>query len=586
MIGGVTRHVQGPHLPVITCQRIPIGQTHIGLKAMIDAFAAIGHAVPRAKGPVPRRCGACPRHKAGHQPGMIQMRMRHKDMADLFARLQGGHDRRQMCVQRGPGVQHRDAPTAKDIGIGARAGHRPRIGRANAAQNRADPVQQGAFPAGSRAASLPRMFKRLKVFWPRGLYGRAALILIVPIVTIQLVVSTAFIQRHYSDVTRQMTEGVVVELDLVLADLAQGARPALAESLGIAVQRPAPAAPPRDDHVWWDLSARVVIATLHDRMPAVQVVDVASNRREVRLWVQTAEGSVALVVDRNRVSASNPHQLLVLMIVTSILMTLIAFVFLRNQLRPIQRLARAAEAFGKGQSLAYRPRGAQEIRAAGMAFLDMKNRIERQIEQRTLMLSGVSHDLRTPLTRLRLGLALLPDDEDTAALQRDVTDMERMVDEFLSFARGDAMEDPGAVDAVALVQRAVDDAQRGGQAVQLGAVEGQGPVTLRPMAVRRALDNLIGNAVRYGTRAVVSIAITDRALRLTVEDDGPGIPKDRREEALAPFARLDAARDPNRGGGAGLGLTIAADIARSHGGTLRLGDSDMGGLKAELVLAR
>ncbi len=433
------------------------------------------------------------------------------------------------------------------------------------------------------------MFKRLKVFWPRGLYGRAALILIVPIVTIQLVVSTAFIQRHYEDVTRQMTNGVKVELDLVLDRLTTdpvGAA-ALADGLGMTLAVPATLAEPAaDSSLWWDLSGRVVIASLREGVPGLHVADLVSNPREVRLWVQTPAGLATLVVDRKRVSASNPHQLLVLMIVTSILLTLIAFIFLRNQLRPIQKLARAAEAFGKGQSVSYRPRGAQEIRAAGMAFLDMKNRIERQIDQRTLMLSGVSHDLRTPLTRLRLGLALLPEDEETAALQRDVSDMERMVDEFLSFARGDAMEDPTAVDAVALVQRAVDDAGRAGLAVRMGTVEGQGMVTLRPMAVRRALDNLIGNAVRYGTQCMVSVAITDRALRLTVEDDGPGIARARREEALAPFARLDAARDPNRGGGAGLGLSIAADIARSHGGALRLGDSDLGGLKAELVLAR
>lgn len=430
------------------------------------------------------------------------------------------------------------------------------------------------------------MLKRLKVFWPRGLYGRAALILMVPIVTILLVVSTAFIQRHYEDVTRQMTDGVVVELNLVLADVASDAGTALADDLMIGVEVPAPAPPSADTYVWWDLSARVMIETLRQQVPGLLAVDAASLRREVRLWVQMAEGSVMLVVERKRLSASNPHQLLVLMIVTAVLMTLIAFVFLRNQLRPLQRLARAAEAFGKGQTLAYRPRGASEIRAAGTAFLDMKNRIERQIEQRTLMLSGVSHDLRTPLTRLRLGLAMLPEDDDTAALQRDVADMERMVDEFLSFARGDAMEDPAPVDAVALVRRAVEDAGRGGQAVHLTDVEGPAVVTLRPMAVRRALDNLIGNAVRFGSRAVVSMALTERALRLTVEDDGPGIPKGQRDEALAPFARLDTARDPNRGGGAGLGLAIAADIARSHGGTLRLGESDMGGLKAELVLAR
>jgi two-component system, OmpR family, osmolarity sensor histidine kinase EnvZ len=362
---------------------------------------------------------------------------------------------------------------------------------------------------------------------------------------------------------------------------------ALAAELGIAMAQPAAQPMPATDaRLWWDISARFVIAGLRQIVPDVRAIDLASNRREVRLWADTTTGPVSFTIQRSRVSASNPHQLLVLMIGTSILMTLIAFIFLRNQLRPIARLARAAEAFGKGQTMDYRPRGAQEIRAAGTAFVDMRNRIERQIEQRTLMLSGVSHDLRTPLTRLRLGLSLLPEDDDVQALTRDVADMERMVDEFLAFARGDAMEEPAPTDVHDLARRAVGDAQRMGQPVTLADGTGAGVAIIRPMAVRRALDNLIGNAVRHARTVRVTVALTDRSIRLTVDDDGPGIPKDRRDEALQPFTRLDAARDPNHGGGAGLGLTIAVDVARSHGGALRLGDSDLGGLKAEIVLAR
>jgi len=294
-----------------------------------------------------------------------------------------------------------------------------------------------------------------------------------------------------------------------------------------------------------------------------------------------------VTVDRARVSASNPHQLLVLMLVTSALMTFIAYLFLRNQLRPIKLLGDAAAAFGKGRQMAYRPRGALEVRAAGMAFLDMRGRIERQIEQRTLMLSGISHDLRSPLTRLKLGLSLLPEDDDTKALLQDVGDMSRLVDEFLAFVRGDATETPEHTDPVALAQRAVENAQRMGQAITMTDNAGQEQVRLRPVAVMRALENLIGNAVRYGSLARISVSLTDRTVKFTVEDDGPGIPKDRRDEAVLPFARLDGARDPNKGGGVGLGLSIAADIARSHGGTLRLGESEaLGGLKAELVLAR
>jgi len=203
------------------------------------------------------------------------------------------------------------------------------------------------------------------------------------------------------------------------------------------------------------------------------------------------------------------------------------------------------------------------------------------------MLSGISHDLRTPLTRLKLGLSLMPEDEETRALLGDVADMERLVDEFLSFVRGDATEESEVVDPVALVRRVIDNAERAGQSARLVSVEGAGTVTLRAQAVARAVENLIGNAVRHGSRAEVSVLMTERSLRIVVEDDGPGIPAEKREEAMTAFARLDAARDPNRGGGVGLGLTIAADIARSHGGALRLGDSArLGGLRAELTLMR
>jgi two-component system osmolarity sensor histidine kinase EnvZ len=435
-----------------------------------------------------------------------------------------------------------------------------------------------------------------KTYMPRSLFGRAALILIVPVVTIQLVVSVVFIQRHFDGVTRQLSRGVQLEVRTLLRavetapDLAAAGRDAGQVARDLAITMSLPAKAPTvvgDARSFWDISGREVGTVLHEGLPALTAVDLQSNPREVHLWLTTRHGPMQVVLNRSRVTASNPHQLLVLTGFASVLMTLVAYVFLRNQLSPITRLASAAEAFGRGQTLPYRPRGALEVRAAGKAFLDMRARIERQIEQRTLMLSGVSHDLRGPLTRLRLGLALLPEDEDTAALLQDVEDMTRLVDEFLAFARGDAMEDSAEVDPAVLVAQVVDKARRGGLQVTLGETSGAGPVQMRPQAVMRALDNLIGNALRYGDRAVLSYALTDRNLRLTVEDDGPGIPKDKREEAMLPFTRLDAARDPNKGGGVGLGLSIAADIARTHGGILRLGESAaLGGLRADLVIKR
>lgn len=436
----------------------------------------------------------------------------------------------------------------------------------------------------------------VKSYLPRSLYGRAALILIVPVVAIQLVVSVIFIQRHFDGVTRQLSRGLAQEAAYLLAEVekapdqaeAQVRASEIASGLGLMVSLPAEGAAPGDDlRDYWDLSGRAVGSTMHDALPSLQVVDLTSNPREVQMWFATRFGPLLVQAPRLRVSASNPHQLLVVMGVASVVMTAVAFVFLRNQLVPITRLAAAAEAFGRGQNLPYKPRGALEVRAAGTAFLDMRARIERQIEQRTLMLSGVSHDLRAPLTRLKLGLAMLPEDEETEALLGDVEDMERLVNEFLAFARGDAMEEARLVDPATLLAQVVENAHRSGQAVTLGACTGAGPVRMRPQAVTRALENLVGNAMRYGSRAVLSCAVTERSLKLVVEDDGPGIPEARREEALAPFARLDAARDPNRGGGVGLGLSIAADTARTHGGTLRLGVSEtLGGLKAELILAR
>ncbi len=433
------------------------------------------------------------------------------------------------------------------------------------------------------------LFSKLKTLMPRGLYGRALLILVVPIVTIQLVVSIAFIQRHFDRVTRQLTAGVAMELRLLLGRLDGGPEAEaldLAQALGITLQRPPPAGLVGIERRAWDLSGAVVSDVLRSEVPALLAADLRSDGGQVRLVFDAAGGPVGVVLDRRRMSATNPHQLLVLMIATSVLMTLIAYLFLRNQIRPITRLAEAAEAFGKGRHMPYKPRGALEVRAAGAAFLDMRARIERQIESRTLMLSGVSHDLRTPLTRLRLGLSMLPEDDDTQALLGDVRDMERLVDEFLAFARGDAMEEPEAVEVSALLQHVVDNAVRGGQDVRFVS-EGQATVRLRPAAVTRAVENLLGNARRFGSRAMVTLVIGERMVRITVEDNGPGIPKDARDEAVQPFSRLDAARNPNQGGGVGLGLSIAADIARSHGGQLRLGESEtLGGLKAELVLAR
>jgi len=425
-------------------------------------------------------------------------------------------------------------------------------------------------------------FRWLKPFLPRGLYGRTTLSLLLPVVTLSLVVSVVIVQRHFEGVTEQMVETMAREVRLVRgAEVARSA-----ETLDIAVTPVPPAAvPARDIRRWYDFSGIVVMRELRDYFPALAAIALPDDR-DVRLYFPAGDEFVELEFRRRYVSAQRPHLLFVNLMVAAGLMTVVSFLYLRAQLRPITRLAEAAEAFGRGRHVAYKPKGATEVRAAGRAFVDMRSRIERQIEQRTLMLSGVSHDLRTPLTRLRLELAML--DEDVAApMLRDVDDMQRLLDGFLDFARGAQEGEAEPLDPVALVQRVVDDMRRAQVAVTLVASTGTGQVPLREGAIRRALENLITNAVRYGSRAEVSVRLSERSLRIRVEDDGPGIPPGQREEALRPFTRLEPARNQDRGTGVGLGLSIVADAARAHGGTLRLGESArLGGLRADIVIAR
>jgi|TARA_B100000085_G_scaffold70038_1_gene62755 two-component system osmolarity sensor histidine kinase EnvZ len=424
---------------------------------------------------------------------------------------------------------------------------------------------------------------------PKRLYWRAAFILLFPVIFLQLIVSVVIIKRHFEGVTEQMTGTVASQIKLIATKVEAAEIDAaieLSEALNmklLAVESDKSIG--SNSKRFYDVSGIVVIRELY-KLKWVQNVDLLDDDY-VTVTLRLADMIFQLQFDRARVSASNPHQLIVNMVVFGAFFTLIAFMYLRNQLRPITRLAVAAEAFGRGQTVPYTASGAIEVKAAGNAFLEMRNRIERHIEQRTMILSGVSHDLRTPLTRLKLGISLL-DSDDKEPLERDLEEMRLMLDEFLTFAKAQDNEQSNfeLLKVSSILDSLKDDYQRSNAKLQVANNITTGSYFMRPSLIRRALDNIIGNALRYGTLANLKVTVDNDYINFIVEDDGPGIPAEMRPEALKPFSRLDPARNQDKGMGVGLGLPIASDIAQAHGGSLRLLKSDKyGGLRAEFKIA-
>lgn len=422
---------------------------------------------------------------------------------------------------------------------------------------------------------------------PRSLFGRAVLILLLPMIGLQLVVGQVFIQRHFQSVTEQMAASVILELKFAIEQVARSEDPQAAlDEISVNLEMLLLLTPdsrplPPDRVVFYDLSGKTLINTLHRDIEQPLSVDLLSVAGRVALKIQLKKGQLEAVISRGRVTAINPHQLLVLMLFTSIILTVISIMFLRNQTRPINRLAEAAEAYGKGRDAPIHPAGSTEVRRAALAFLSMRNKLERQVEQRTQMLSGVSHDLRTPLTRMKLALEFM---DDTEELKADITEMEQMLDGFLAFARDNQTEAGQPVDPIALAHEIAHKYGDISVVVRQSTADISN-VVLRKDAISRALQNLIGNAQQYGNTVRLSVTLSQRFLEYRVEDDGPGIAPEDFERALQPFARLDEARGHHAG--VGLGLSITLDIARAHGGTFELGKSDdLGGLSAKIVIPR
>jgi two-component system osmolarity sensor histidine kinase EnvZ len=432
------------------------------------------------------------------------------------------------------------------------------------------------------------MFKRLL---PKSLYGRVALIVILPIFLMQSVITYVFFDRHWDLVTANQSANVAGQIALLtrLYEEAQSddARAVVIkqalEDLDISTRfQPKKALPQRNKLSPFNLYNATLDRQLSEELGRDFWFDTKSWPVYVEIRVQSGDGYLVFLPLRDRVFATTGPVFLLWLIGTSLLLGAIAIVFLRNQVRSILRLASAAEAFGRGRdSPEFRPSGATEVRRAGRAFIAMRERIKRHLAQRTLMLAGVSHDLRTPLTRMKLTLALLPESDDTNELRRDVAEMESMIGSYLEFASDiSGNEEPEKFDAAELLREVADAVDRNDDRVTV-AESPDIRVEARRDAIKRALGNLVGNGLKYADRVSASVARTAGSVEFVIDDDGPGIPEDKYVEVFKPFYRLDEARN-QKVAGVGLGLSVVRDVARSHGGDVTLAKSPMGGLRAVL----
>jgi two-component system, OmpR family, osmolarity sensor histidine kinase EnvZ len=428
----------------------------------------------------------------------------------------------------------------------------------------------------------------VKGLMPTGLYARSLLIIIVPMVLLQSVVAFVFMERHWNLVTRRLSAAVTQDISAVIelsklyprdADKANIRRIA-GERLGLQVDfLPVTDLPPVGPKPFFSLLDQTLSDEIRRRIARPFWIDTVGRSSLVEVRIQLDDSVLQVIAPRNAAYASNSGIFLAWMVGTSLVLLTVAILFLRNQIRPILRLTEAVESFGKGRDVPnFRPRGAREVRRAASAFIEMKARVERSIDQRTTMLAGVSHDLRTVLTRFKLELALIADSPEAEAMKRDVDEMARMLEAYLAFARGDGGEQAAPTDMEAFLQELKTDAERHGHKTE-AVFHGFPVVTVRPNAFKRCLANLVSNAARHADAIAITGHRDHRWLNVTIDDDGPGIPAHLREDVFKPFLRLDDARNQDQGG-TGLGLAIARDIARSHGGDITLGESPLGGLRA------
>lgn len=447
-------------------------------------------------------------------------------------------------------------------------------------------------PSGIKAAAK-KIGQRLAGFLPARLYARALIIIIAPMVLLQSVIAYVFMERHWQMVTERLSQAVVHDIAAIIDvietypqdedynKITRIARERMGLNISILPESPLPAEGPKPFFAILDyFLSEEITKQIHRPF----WLDTVGDSDLVEIRINLGDKVLRVFATRSQTYASNTGIFLSWMVGTALVLLIIAIFFLKNQITPIQQLAQALISFGKGRPLpkGFSPRGAEEVRRAGMAFLRMRARIERQIEQRTAMLSGVSHDLRTILTRFKLQLALIGEPADNQALEQDINDMQHMLEDYLSFARGEGTENTGPLDLRALADKFKEEARlrkRRFSAVFHGKAAKNTIIEVRPRAFSRLIANLVSNAFRYAKTVQMTVKREAENLYIIIDDNGPGIAEEMREEVFKPFFRLDSARNQDSGG-TGLGLSIARDIARSHGGDVTLQQSPQGGLRA------
>ena len=435
------------------------------------------------------------------------------------------------------------------------------------------------------------LWRWTKRWAPSSLFGRSLLIIVLPIAIMQIAVTWVFFDAHWQDVNAHLSEGLAGDIALIVRSYEADPRPANLSILQDQAQRTLDLSVTLQENR--DLPGgrrptllvpvdRTLRKALSDRIDQPVWFDTARYPAYVDVRVRVPQGSLRFIAPKDRVFATHGHIFLLWLAVATILLTLVALAFIRNQVRAIERLAAAADAFGRGVDMSFRPHGAREVRQAAHAFIAMRRRIARNVEQRASLLAAVSHDLRTPLTRLKLELALAEPGARIEAMKRDLADMEQMIEEYLAFARGEEGEAPSTVLLPPLLSEIAVGGRQAGAEVTIEAPP-ELAVQARAGALKRALANLVMNAAVHGETVRICATTDAEGVIIRVDDDGPGIPEDRLEEAMTPFSRLDAARSGDDKG-VGLGLAIARDVARGHGGDLVLSRSPQGGLRATLRL--